>query len=84
MRTDYKWIRLRSDIYHELRDLGQFGDSFSDILRRLLDSYYVTKSEAPSGPNVLSRDEVKARLKKFDSHTKAIARLVKENISYSE
>jgi hypothetical protein len=32
---------------------------------------------------VIRRDEIKALLKKIDSHTKAIAKLVKENISHT-
>ena len=79
--TDWKWIRCHEDIYDELKEIGQFGDSFSDILRKLLDSYY-TKGRA-EGPTVVGKDEVMARLKKFESHTKAIARLARQNISYS-
>lgn len=86
MRTDYKWIRLRNDIYFELSEIGQFNESFSDILRKLLDRYYVRQQEGSpkhEGPAAVGRDEVKARLKKFDSQTKAISKLVRENISYS-
>jgi hypothetical protein len=31
----------------------------------------------------MGRDEIKARLKKFKSYSKAIARLAKDNISYT-
>ena len=75
MRTNYRWIGLRSDIYYELEDLGQFGDSFSDILSRLLNSYYVRQEVKANGPTAVGRDEIKERLKKFDSHTKGIAKV---------
>jgi hypothetical protein len=78
LKTDWKWIRIH-DGYHELKELGQFGDSFNEIISRLL----LNQQGWPNGPTVLDRDQVKARLKKFDRHTKAISRLVRENISYT-
>ena len=74
---------LGYDIYYELKELGQFGESFNDIIIKLIDSYHSGQGGAVNGPAPLDRDQVKARLKKFDSHTRAISRLVRENISYS-
>jgi negative regulator of replication initiation len=80
LRTNWKWIRVNENLYHEIASLGEFGDSFNDIIRKCADSYVQGRGEAPTA---MGSHEVKARLKKFDSHTKAIARLVKENISYT-
>jgi hypothetical protein len=33
----------------------------------------------PLGQTAVGRDEIKTRLKKFDSHTMAISKLVREN-----
>ena len=77
---EWKWIRVLEDSYDELKDLEKFGESFNDILRHLLNQK-CRSGEATT--TVLDHDQVKARLKKYDSHSRAIARLVRENISYS-
>jgi hypothetical protein len=28
LRTNWKWIRVHEDLYHEIASLGEFGDSF--------------------------------------------------------
>lgn len=81
---DWKFIRVHEDTYDDLKVLGQFGDSFNDIIRRLLvDSQNASNRPTDKEVKEVSRDEIKARLKKFDSHSKAITRLVKENVRYS-
>ena len=34
-----KWIIVDNDVYQRLKDIGQKGETFSDIIRRLLESY---------------------------------------------
>jgi hypothetical protein len=83
MRINWKWIRLREDLYHEIASFGKFGDSFNDMKHKCVDSYYAHGRPSGSEPTAVGRDEIKVRLKKFDSHTKAIAKIVKENISHT-
>ena len=73
--VDWKFIRVK--------ELGQFGESFNDIIKRLLVLAADSSDETTTRTRELSADEVIARLKKFNSHNKAISRLVKENVRYS-
>jgi hypothetical protein len=50
------------------------------VFQMLLDNYY-TKQEG--GPTAVGGDEIKSRLKKFDSHTKVISKLARGTITYS-
>lgn len=61
-----KFIRVHEDLCDELRGIDAFGDSFSDVIRRLLDSYYVTgrSGEREATTAAMGRDDIKARLKK--------------------
>jgi negative regulator of replication initiation len=89
MAQSWKWIRVHEDVYDDISAMGEFKESFNDILRRLVSSYNNTNNDCgpsknrPTGVTTMGRDVIKARLKKFDSHTKAIARLTREHIKYS-
>jgi len=43
MAIKYKGINLRKETYEELSELGEFGDSFDDIINRILDVYKKNK-----------------------------------------
>ncbi len=80
MRTSWKWIRIYDNTYDDLKELGHFGESFNDIIQRLM----AKEGRSAEGTRtVVGPDEMFARLKKFNSHAKAIAKLVKENVSYT-
>jgi len=34
-----KWIIVDNDVYQRLKDLGEKGETFSDIIRKLLETY---------------------------------------------
>jgi predicted CopG family antitoxin len=34
-----KWIVVDNDVYQRLKELGEKGETFSDIIRKLLESY---------------------------------------------
>ena len=34
-----KWIMVDNDVYQRLKDHGEKGETFSDIIRKLLESY---------------------------------------------
>lgn len=80
---DWNFIRVHEETYDELKRLGQFDESFNDIINRLLTLAADSSDKSRTRTRELSADEVMARLKKFNSHSKAIARLVKENVKYS-
>ena len=39
MAKKYRGINVRKETYEELSELGKFGDSFDDIINRILDVY---------------------------------------------
>ncbi|NAL78195.1 hypothetical protein DYY65_08100 [Nitrososphaera sp. AFS] len=56
----------------------------SDVLRRLLDNYYINQKQGSrAATTAVGRDELKTRLKKFESHSMALARLARQNVSYT-
>ena len=59
METKGKWIVVDNDVYQRLKDLGQKGESFNDIIRRLLETYEpraAPKEERESGVNTKPDD----------------------------
>jgi hypothetical protein len=54
LRTNWKWIRIHEDSYHEVASLGEFGDSFNNIIRKCVNSYVQGR---PSGQTAVGRDE---------------------------
>lgn len=53
------------------------------VFQMLLDNYYTKQEGRPGGPTAVGGDEIKSRLKKFDSHTKVISKLARGTITYS-
>ena len=54
-----KWIIVDSDVYQRLKDLGEKGETFSDIIRRLLETYEpraAPKEEKKSGVKTKPED----------------------------
>lgn len=43
MAKKYRGINVRKETYEELSELGEFGDSFDDIINRILDVYKKNK-----------------------------------------
>ena len=43
MTKKYRGINLHKETYEELSELGEFGDSFDDVINRILDVYKKNK-----------------------------------------
>jgi predicted CopG family antitoxin len=45
--TDLKWkmIRIDEDLHTELSNIGKYGDSMGDIIRKLLEHYKKTSKK---------------------------------------
>ena len=56
MEIKGKWIVVDNDVYQRLKDLGQKGESFNDIIRRLLELRAAPKEERESGVNIKPDD----------------------------
>ena len=59
METKGKWIVVDNEVYQRLKDLGEKGESFNDIIRRLLETYEpraAPKEERESGVNTKPDD----------------------------
>ena len=56
METKGKWIVIDNEVYQRLKDLGQKGESFNDIIRRLLELPAAPKEEIESGVNTKPDD----------------------------
>ena len=39
MNTDYKFIRIRKEVYNDFAELGKYRESANDILKRVIDFY---------------------------------------------
>ena len=59
MEIKGKWIVVDNEVYQRLKDFGQKGESFNDIIRRLLEAYEpraAAKEEIESGANTKPDD----------------------------